>query len=151
MNYYFKNNCCKTVFVTKTVSLEIQDNILVATLPNTPIEIKNKDMIKFTICQDIPTDTTSENVLSILINGVDIFVLDRFGNFVRGDQLRKGVTYYMVVSTSPIVGVITSRNLCKTTFEFPTIPVEEIECLKKKKDKTPKITPKKVEEVVENA
>lgn len=123
MNYFY-NECRRKVFSTLSESVEYTDNIIVITLPDTPVEIENRDMIKFRIAQAIPEVTTNNPArVRVIINGTELRLTDKYGNNVRSDQIRLGVCYYTVVSTQPYVLTVTSRTLFKTSYEFPTIEI----------------------------
>ena len=89
------------------------------------IAIHNKDIIRFCIKQDIPNEVTQIDSVKISINDVSLCLFDKYGNYVRGDQVRKNVLYYTGVSIEPTGLTVLSSNLCKTSYIYNDISVIE--------------------------
>lgn len=80
--------CCNSYYVVQSI-----DKTLGITLTNTPNNLQNEDIIKFCIPKSITIPDNATATVTININGTFVSVMDRFGNPMTGDELKKGILF----------------------------------------------------------
>ena len=105
--------------ILRSTSIELDEGELHIKLPDT-CTIVNGDILRFVICQTIPTDEPLATVI-IELNGVEFNLLTKFGNPVHADQIRTRIVYKIGVGTETPTMVMQYR-ICPTAYEFPVIP-----------------------------
>lgn len=115
------NNCPTCPFLLKTTNMAITgtapNQVLTLTIPTTTF--KNLDRYCLAICQNIPT-TTSIMPVKILNGTTSITVLDKNGNTLRSDQIRKRNKYKIVYGNDP-VHILVRSCVCPTSFNVTTV------------------------------
>lgn len=122
-NLYNNNGCgCGgCIHFVKTNSVTLVDNVLVLNIPQATYSNKEKACI--CIAQTIPDITSADTVAITIGAGTTQYVLrNRIGNNVHADQIRSRRVYHTNIATDTGVFTVSSCELCKTGFNFPTIP-----------------------------
>jgi hypothetical protein len=122
-NLYNNNGygCGGCIHFVKTNSVTLVDNVLVLNIPQATYS--NKEKVCICIAQSIP-DITSANTVAITFGtGTAQYILrTKCGNNVHADQIRSRRVYHTNVATDTNAFVVNPCELCKTGFNFPTIP-----------------------------
>lgn len=119
MSTYIIDNCGKTTFTTTPSTIVLRGELVVITLPTTPIAVKNRDIIRFNVNECIKAlGATTERVILNIDNTV-VSVYDKNGNYLRADQLKRNNLYYVQISTEP-TGAIMLTNLPRSLYVVTT-------------------------------
>lgn len=99
----FITNCVtgKTTFITASTDAVLADDVVTITLPDTTVDIKNKDVIQFKLLQCLTALGATTERIKFSVNGTDVDAIDKYNNYLRVDQLRRYNIYYTTVSTDP--------------------------------------------------
>lgn len=122
-NLYNNNGCgCGgCIHFVKTNSVTLVDNVLILNIPQATYS--NKEKVCICIAQTIPDITSADTVAITIGAGTTQYVLrNRIGNNVHADQIRSRRVYHTNIATDTGVFTVSSCELCKTGFNFPTIP-----------------------------
>lgn len=119
MSTYIIDNCGKTTFTTTPSTIVLRGELVVITLPTTPIAVKNRDIIRFNVSECIKAlGATTERVI-LNIDSTVVSVYDKNGNYLRADQLKRNNLYYVQISTEP-TGAIMLTNLPRSLYVVTT-------------------------------
>lgn len=119
MSTYIIDSCGKTTFTTTPSTIVLRGELVVITLPTTPIAVKNRDIIRFNVNECIKAlGATTERVILNIDNTV-VSVYDKNGNYLRADQLKRNNLYYVQISTEP-TGAIMLTNLPRSLYVVTT-------------------------------
>lgn len=111
--------CCHFV---KTVSVTLVGDVLVLNIPQKTYS--NGEKVCICVAQNIPDTVTSANTVAVTI-GTDATqypLRTKCGNNVHADQLRGRKVYHTFVATDTASFMVNACELCRTGFNFPTIP-----------------------------
>lgn len=111
--------CCHFV---KTTSVTLTGGVLILNIPQATYS--NGEKVCICVAQSIPDGVTSVDTVAITI-GTDTAqypLRTKCGNNVHADQLRSRRVYHTFVATDTASFVADRCELCKTGFNFPTIP-----------------------------
>lgn len=113
--------CCHFV---RTNAVTLTGNVLSLNIPNPTRAYSNKDKVCICIAQSIPEGVTSANTVSITLGsaGVAYPLRTKCGNNVHADQIRSRKVYHTNVASDTASFVVNACELCKTGFNFPTLP-----------------------------
>lgn len=112
--------CCHFV---RTTSVTLTGGVLVLNIPQNTYS--NGEKVCICVAQAIPDGVTSADTVAITI-GTDATqypLRTKCGNNVHADQIRSRKVYHTYVATDTGTFIVSSCELCKTGFNFPTIPV----------------------------
>lgn len=122
-NLYNNNGygCGGCIHFVKTNSVTLVDNVLVLNIPQATYS--NKEKVCICIAQTIPDITSADTVAITIGAGTAQYILrTKCGNNVHADQIRSRRVYHTNVATDTNAFVVNPCELCKTGFNFPTIP-----------------------------
>lgn len=111
--------CCHFV---RTTSVTLTGGVLILNIPQNTY--RNGEKVCICVAQAIPDGVTSADTVAITI-GTDATqypLRTKCGNNVHADQIRSRKVYHTYVATDTGTFVVSSCELCKTGFNFPTIP-----------------------------
>lgn len=78
---------------------------------STPLSANNKDPFNFVICTSLPSTATPVPVL-ITVNGTNVPLLNKFGNPVYSNEVRKRTPYYGFFGSQSTAHVISHNMGC---------------------------------------
>ena len=111
--------CCHFV---RTTSVTLTGGVLILNIPQS--NYSNGEKVCICVAQAISDGVTSADTVAITI-GTDATqypLRTKCGNNVHADQIRSRKVYHTYVATDTGTFVVSSCELCKTGFNFPTIP-----------------------------
>lgn len=113
--------CCHFV---KTAAVTLTGNVLSLNIPSPTRVYSNKEKVCICIAQNIPSNVTSANTVSITIGSVGVAypLRTKCGNNVHADQLRSRKVLHTTVASDTASFVVNGCELYKTGFNFPTLP-----------------------------
>lgn len=115
--------CCHFV---KTSSVTLVGTVLVLNIPQstTPKVYNNHEKVCVCIAQALPQNITSAQTVAITIgtSTTQYPLRTKCGNNVHADQVRTRKVYHTNVATDTASFIVSSCELCRTGFNFPTIP-----------------------------
>lgn len=83
----------------------------------------NKEKVCICVAQALPNVTSAQTVAITIGTGTTQYPLrTKCGNDVHADQIRSRRVYHTNVATDTASFVVLACELCKTGFNFPTIP-----------------------------
>ena len=113
--------CGGCTHFVKTNSVTLTDNVLVLNIPQATYS--NKEKVCICIAQSIPDVTSADTVAITFGTETAQYILrTKCGNNVHADQLRSRRVYHTNVATDTNAFIVNPCELCKTGFNFPTIP-----------------------------
>ena len=114
--------CCHFV---RTVSATLVGSVLVLNIPQKTYS--NKEKVCICVAQALPEVTSSDTVaITIGASTTQYPLITKCGNNVHADQIRSRKVYHTTVATDASSFVVSSCELCKTGFNFPTIPATAV-------------------------
>lgn len=106
----------------RTNSVTLVDSVLVLNIPQKTYS--NKEKVCVCVAQALPNVTSAQTVAITIGTGTTQYPLrTKCGNNVHADQIRSRRVYHTNVATDTASFVVPACELCKTGFNFPTIPV----------------------------
>lgn len=106
----------------KTNSVTLEGTVLVLNIPQKTYS--NKEKVCICVAQAIPEVTSAQTVaVTIGAEATQYPLRTKGGNNVHADQIRSRRVYHTNVATDTGTFVVSSCELCKTGYNFPTIPV----------------------------
>lgn len=120
----YNNNGCGCggcVHFVKTNSVTLTDGVLILNIPQETFA--NKQKVCICVAQGLPTGVSSADIVAITLGaGTTQYVLrTKCGNNVHADQIRSRRVYHTNVATDSGTFVVSSCELNKTAYNFPTI------------------------------
>lgn len=111
--------CCHFV---RSNSVTLDGDVLVINIPEATYS--NLEKVCICIAQAIPEGVTAANTVAVTIGTATTQypLHNHCFNFVHGDQIRSRKVYHTYVVTD-VPGFVVEDRLCRTGFNFPTIPV----------------------------
>lgn len=104
----------------RTISVEKEGDTIVLKIPQK--RYGNKERVCICVAQAIPETKNIKKVVVAIGGGENKFpLLTKCGNIVYADQLRSRRVYHTSVATDTKTFVVSPCELCKTSFNFPTI------------------------------
>lgn len=112
--------CCHFV---KTTAVTLNGTVLELNIPQDTFS--NGEKVCICVAQSIPAGVTSVDTVAITIGtGTTQYPLrTKCGNAVHADQIRSRKVYHTFVATDTGTFVVSPCELCKTGYNFPTLPV----------------------------
>ena len=105
----------------RTNSVTLVGSVLVLNIPQKTYS--NKEKVCICVAQAIPEVTPEQTVaITIGTEATQYPLRTKCGNNVHADQIRNRRVYHTNVATDTGTFVISSCELCKTAFNFQTIP-----------------------------
>lgn len=113
--------CGGCVHFVKTNSVTLNGAVLELNIPQATYS--NGEKVCICVAQSIP-DVTSADTVAITIGTATTQypLVTKCGNDVHADQIRCRKVYHTYVATDNADFVVSPCELCKTGFNFPTIP-----------------------------
>jgi hypothetical protein len=97
-------------------------SVLVLNIPQRTYS--NKEKVCICVAQALPDVTSAQTVAVTIGTGTTQYpLITKCGNNVHADQIRSRRVYHTNVATDTASFVVSACELCKTGFNFPTIPV----------------------------
>lgn len=112
-------NCKVCDNLIPTTAMAVSTGFLTLTIAN--MTLMDRQKICLMTAQPIPTAAGNLPV-QVSVNGQNMPVYNRCGNYVRADQLRSRRVYPLIVGTTP-AHFTACANLCPTSFVQPTISI----------------------------
>lgn len=111
--------CCHFV---KTTDVTLVGNVLVLNIPQKTYS--NKEKVCICVVQALPQNITSAQTVAVTIgaSATQYPIRTKCGNNVHADQIRSRKVYHANVATDTATFIVSSCELCRTGFNFPTIP-----------------------------
>lgn len=120
----YNNNgfgCGGCTHFVRTVSVTLTGGVLVLNIPQKTYS--NGEKVCICVAQAIPEVTSADTVAITIGSGTTQYPLrTKCGNNVHADQLRSRKVYHTYVATDTGSFVVSGCELCRTGFNFPTIP-----------------------------
>lgn len=122
----YNNNgfgCGGCVHFVRSNSVMLTGGVLTIDIPLPQVPLSNKQKVCICVIQPIPVGVTSADTVAITINGeaTSYPLRTRCGNNVHADQIRSRKVYHTNIATDIPQFVVSSNELCKTGFNFPTV------------------------------
>lgn len=121
---YYNNGgygCGGCTHFVKTNSVTLNGTVLELNIPQNTYS--NKEKVCICIAQAIPTVTSADTVAVTIGTSTTQYPLrTKCGNNVHADQIRSRKVYHTFVATDIAQFVVSDCELCRTGFNFPTIP-----------------------------
>lgn len=113
--------CCHFV---RTNTVTVVGNVLVLNIPTPTHPYTNKEKVCICVAQSIPATASSAQTVAITIGTATTQypLRTKCGNNVHADQIRSRKVYHTNVATDTATFVVNACELCKTGFNFPTLP-----------------------------
>lgn len=113
--------CCHFV---KSNAVTLTGNVVSINIPQPARAYTNKEKVCICIAQSVPVEATSADTVSITIGsaGVAYPLRTKCGNNVHADQIRSRKVLHTNVATDTASFVVNACELCRTGFNFPTLP-----------------------------
>lgn len=112
-------NCKVCNNLTPTIAMTVSAGFLTLSIAN--LVLMDKHKVCLMLAQAIPS-TAGNLPVQINVNGQNMPIYNRCGNYVRADQLRSRRIYPLIVGTTP-PHFTSCSNLCPTSFVQPTINI----------------------------
>ena len=111
--------CCHFV---KTISVTLNGTVLELNIPQATYS--NGEKVCICVAQSIPDGVTSADTVAITIGTetTQYPMRTKCGNNVHADQIRSRKVYHTFVATDLGTFVVNPCELCRTGFNFPTLP-----------------------------
>lgn len=112
-------NCKVCNNLVPTIAVAVSDGFLTLSIEN--MNLVNRQKVCLMIVQAIPSAAGNLPV-QINVNGQNMPIYNKCGNYVRADQLRTRRVYPLILGTTPPHFTICA-NLCPTSYVQPSIPI----------------------------
>lgn len=115
--------CGSCLHFVRSTNVTAANNTLIIDIPTPLVSVTNKQKICVCLIQAIPTDVLPTGAVKIRFNGTgtQYNVLTKCGNIVRADQMRSRKLYHFFVATDTPAFVVSSCELCPTSYNYPVI------------------------------
>lgn len=113
--------CGGCTHFVKTNSVTLNGTVLELNIPQATYS--NGEKVCICVVQSIPDVTSADTVAITIGDSATQYVLrTKCGNNVHADQIRSRKVYHTYVATDVGTFIVSPCELCKTGFNFPTIP-----------------------------
>lgn len=110
--------CCHFV---RTTNVILVAGVLRLVIPAPSQVLSNGQKVCICVAQALPQGVTSADTVAVVINGAEYPLRTKCGNNVHADQIRSRKVYHTYAVTDIPQFTVSSCELCKTGFNFPTI------------------------------